>query len=354
MAETDDKLVKALQATIGIAPEITKALEKIIDSLGSAVTWIDHRFFAEDAAKRRARAAIIDAEGRGKVAQIEASTEILVQGMRERKTVVPGFDELPKSLAAVSPREERMHQRIHALEYQRQTNIENILVMAAEDLCETEAKTSTEKPTASPDPDWVTRYIAAAQEISNEEMQSAWAKVLAREVTKPGSFSLRTLEVLKNMTRSEAALFERIAPYVVGGTSLWHIFEKEMKIVTTFETIVLEEMGVLNSKKTLSQSYDLFTPHRFLVFGLADKSFMLFQRRDGTTSFQTPAYALLGPGRELLSIIKPRVPSDVPTTIESTVVGDGTRFRRIADEMFEMTDEGTLTILDDSALNWPE
>lgn len=352
MAETDDKLVKALQATIGIAPEITKALEKIIDSLGSAVTWIDHRFFAEDAAKRRARAAIIDAEGRGKVAQIEASTEILVQDMRERKTLVPSFDELPKALVAVSPREERMHQRIHALEYQRQTNIENILVMAAEDLCETETKISSDEPTVPPDPDWVSRYISAAQDISSEEMQSAWAKVLSREVTKPGSFSLRTLEVLKNMTRSEAALFQRIAPYVVGESYLWRVWEQK-GIFTLPEAFVLSEVGILASDRMLNHSYPPI-PNGIFFIKLRDNSVILFQCRNGSAGFQTPSYILQGPGRELLSIIKSEVPKDVPAMVESTVVGGGDAFRRIANEAFAVNQQGEIYFPDKSALTWPE
>lgn len=353
MAETDDKLVKAPQATISISLDITRAFEKILDSLGSAVSWIDRRFLAEDFAKRRARVAAVDAEAKGKVALIETSTEILVQDMRERKTVVPSFDEIPNALVAVSPREERMYHRIHAREFQRQTNLENILVLAAENLSEAEAKTSSDPATTSPDPDWVTRYIAAAQEISNEEMQSAWAKVLAREVTKPGSFSLRTLEVLKNMTRSEALLFERIAPYVVGGSYLWHVWEIK-GILTISEVIVLEEVGVLESNRTLTSTYALPPPHGLFGLRFTDDSFMLFQGRKNIRTFVTPAYVLRGPGRELLSIIKPEVPLDVPATIESTVVGDGKTFRRIANETFEVDGQDRVTFLNQSVPTFPE
>lgn len=38
-------------------------------------------------------------------------------------------------------------------------------------------------------------------------MQELWGKVLAGEVAKPGSFSLRTLSVLKSLSRDEAELF---------------------------------------------------------------------------------------------------------------------------------------------------
>ena len=42
-------------------------------------------------------------------------------------------------------------------------------------------------------------------------MQLLWGKILAGEVEKPGTFSLRTQDALRNLTQREAELFEKVA-----------------------------------------------------------------------------------------------------------------------------------------------
>ncbi|HBC3594512.1 DUF2806 domain-containing protein [Vibrio parahaemolyticus] len=66
------------------------------------------------------------------------------------------------------------------------------------------------------DPDWFTRWRDSAEKVSNEELRKLWAKALAGEVTTPGSYSLRTLEFLKNLSQLEAEKISKLAPYVLG------------------------------------------------------------------------------------------------------------------------------------------
>lgn len=54
-----------------------------------------------------------------------------------------------------------------------------------------------------------------AGEIGNEELQHLWAKILSVEVKQPNTFSLRTLDVVRNLTCEEAELFVKISPFVV-------------------------------------------------------------------------------------------------------------------------------------------
>ena len=89
-------------------------------------------------------------------------------------------------------------------EIQNQINLENIVNKAVK-FIENNSSISNE----SVDIDWMTRFINISQDISNEEMQNLWAKILANEVSKPNSYSLRTLEVLKSISHREAKLFSR-------------------------------------------------------------------------------------------------------------------------------------------------
>jgi len=86
----------------------------------------------------------------------------------------------------------------------KQLNIEYVIQQAIDDL-KHEKEISPEKP----DSDWVTRFFNITEDISTDHMQILWGKILAGEIKRPGSFSLRTLELLKNLNQHEAELFVR-------------------------------------------------------------------------------------------------------------------------------------------------
>ncbi|WP_052732782.1 DUF2806 domain-containing protein [Hymenobacter terrenus] len=65
------------------------------------------------------------------------------------------------------------------------------------------------------DQDWTTRLRSISQDVSSEEMQALWGNILAGEIKQPGSYSLRTLEVLQNLTQREAELFRIAANFTV-------------------------------------------------------------------------------------------------------------------------------------------
>jgi len=67
------------------------------------------------------------------------------------------------------------------------------------------------------DPDWSARFFTYAQDVSQQDLQRLWGRVLASEVTKPGGIPVRTLEILRNLTAVECRLFERFASCCTGG-----------------------------------------------------------------------------------------------------------------------------------------
>ena len=67
-----------------------------------------------------------------------------------------------------------------------------------------------EVPDNEPDHDWTARFVNDIQDVSSEEMQSLWAKVLAGEVQRPGSTSIQTLSILRNLDQATAKLFEKL------------------------------------------------------------------------------------------------------------------------------------------------
>ena len=56
-------------------------------------------------------------------------------------------------------------------------------------------------------PDWRRKFFIEAENICAEDLQELWGRVLAGELARPGTFSLRTLEALKHISQDEAEGF---------------------------------------------------------------------------------------------------------------------------------------------------
>lgn len=86
---------------------------------------------------------------------------------------------------------------------QKQKNLEQILKLAH--------LSCKDETAGDPDQDWLHRFFNMAQEVHNSSMQRLWAQVLKREVTNPGSTSMKALKVLQDMSPKEAQTLQRAA-----------------------------------------------------------------------------------------------------------------------------------------------
>jgi hypothetical protein len=89
----------------------------------------------------------------------------------------------------------------------QQENFENIVAQALPDL-EGDAKPE------EIDNDWMAHFFEAAKLVSDQEMQSLWARLLAGEANKAGSFTKRTLELVSNLDKYDAELFTDFCTFV--------------------------------------------------------------------------------------------------------------------------------------------
>ncbi|GAC15959.1 TIGR03899 family protein [Aliiglaciecola lipolytica] len=58
------------------------------------------------------------------------------------------------------------------------------------------------------DPDWFFSFSEMAENVNSPAMQELWAKIFTVEISAPGSFSLRTLQILKNLTHKDAKILK--------------------------------------------------------------------------------------------------------------------------------------------------
>jgi hypothetical protein len=61
--------------------------------------------------------------------------------------------------------------------------------------------------------DWVTNFFDKSRIVSDEEMQNIWAQVLAGEANSPGSYSKRTVNLLGDLDKRDAELFQTLCRF---------------------------------------------------------------------------------------------------------------------------------------------
>lgn len=91
-------------------------------------------------------------------------------------------------------------------EAKRQKNMEDIIDKAEPHLNE-EAKPDTMED------DWVANFFDKCRIVSDSEMQSLWARVLAGEANVPGTYSKRTVNLLSDFDKSDAELFTQLCGF---------------------------------------------------------------------------------------------------------------------------------------------
>ena len=99
----------------------------------------------------------------------------------------------------------RASKRFALEQYNKQINLENIIVKTRDELT---GKKVSDEPV---DKDWASRFMYIAQDVSREDMQKLLSKILAEEIKKPNTFSLKTLDFVKNLSKGDLILFKKIA-----------------------------------------------------------------------------------------------------------------------------------------------
>lgn len=118
------------------------------------------------------------------------------------------------------PIEDRAINRDRKLMLRKQQNIETIMQKTLGYCANSDIDSRT-------DHDWFSRYIALAENVGNATMQDLWAKILAGELYRPGSFSLKALKVFQDMSIHDAKLFAKACSLAVKDNS-----KKNIRIIS--------------------------------------------------------------------------------------------------------------------------
>lgn len=152
--------------------ELSKPANTLIEKVSSAIGGIFEPWQIKRVAKAEAEAGLIKAKG-----------DIEITELRRRA----------------------LHRFVEE-EATRQENMEEITKKSIPHLNEESNPTDMED-------DWVTNFFDKSRIISDDEMQNIWARVLAGEANAPGSYSKRTVNLLGDLDKRDAELFQTLCRF---------------------------------------------------------------------------------------------------------------------------------------------
>ena len=176
------------------------AIEKLLDYTASGVGSVAGAMLAPVKAHLEATANRITAHGEADALRIIASAQ------SDARSTLVSPDYIVQGEIDIA---QKVNQRIQFQEEKRQRNIESVVRQAATELG------NKDVPDNETDHDWTARFFGEVQDVSSEEIQSLWAKVLASETERPGSTSIQTLSILRNLDLATAIVFRRLCSVCV-------------------------------------------------------------------------------------------------------------------------------------------
>jgi hypothetical protein len=209
---------------------ISKVAELLIEKISNAIGVVIEPYQIPRLAKAESKAEII-----------RAQTQIEITDL-ERRAMVRWITE----------------------ESQKQDNIEIITLKA---LPELEASANPQKV----ENDWITNFFDKCRIVSDEEMQSLWAKVLAGEANSPGAYSKRTVNLLGSIDKSDAQLFTSLCGFgwLIGNVypliyDVQHSIYNNQNI--NFGSLThLDDIGLVSFKSVVNFSL-LHMPKQIIIF----------------------------------------------------------------------------------------
>jgi hypothetical protein len=187
------------------AEALARPIEKLIETVASGIGALSKPWMMRRVAKADVDVAKIRMLGQRELLKLQETTEV-AQGERGAKIIEAEFE---VGEADPMPLVQRARARFDYQESKRQANVENVIAEAAETL-----KAVNEVSDEHVSDDFSARLFSHVQDVSDDDMRRLWGRILAGEVVKPGRFSLRCLDVLRNLTKEEAKSFEETMPFM--------------------------------------------------------------------------------------------------------------------------------------------
>lgn len=146
----------------------------------------------------------------GKAAEIRSTTAARVQIISTEGDKIAEKITVPEQYIAKAS--EKFASKI----IKEQLNLDNITLIAAKEL--TNIATTDNEPIeehGAINDDWLNEFETLARLKSSEDMQLVFGKILSGEITKPGSYSIRTVRLISQLDNEAAKLFQILCSHAI-------------------------------------------------------------------------------------------------------------------------------------------
>jgi hypothetical protein len=164
---------------------------------------------------------------------------------------------------------------------------------------------SSPPPEKKIEEDWLHRWRECAGQISADELQALWGKILAGEVKAPGSYSYRLLEFIKNLTKDEAVLIEKVSCFMMSGFIAREPKDAiEAEGITFSMLLELQELGVIAGVESIGMqnTFKSQLPDRFIRILFNHGKGLLVESEEKDKILKIGAYVVTSLGKQLLML----------------------------------------------------
>jgi len=265
------------------------------------------------------------------LAQTERDAESIRAGRLtyEDGQVIPSPDHYGRSLpdrgVETVPSDVELAQEVRRIqlidEIRKEANLAKAIAVAEEVL----ERDEQEPPDSVVDEDWLYSWRDYAGRVSSEELQDLWGRVLAGEVKSPGSYSLRTLQFLKGISKHEAELISKVAKFVINGTIVVkkdQFFEREG--ITFSDLLFLQELGVLSGVEAhrMETQYKSMSDKKYIQCLVAGNKAILLEGDNPDYIVTLPVYVVTLIGKQILKLASFSVDPDYLESVGKDLASD--------------------------------
>lgn len=271
------------------------ALEKLIDYAASGIGAVAGTMMATWIERQKGKAKRIKAEADAD------SLRLIADAQADARRSLVTQDEVRRGILEIGP--DGIAQRVEFQEKKRQANIASVVQDAAAELGETEV------PDHAPDPDWTARFFDCVQDVSSADMRKIWAKILSGEVKGPGQTSLRTLDILKNMTAKDAHMFRETCDFIIDTAEDNFIFfpneyHRDHPVLSLGRVIHLQDFGLLHIVSSLQNTIKFSHKDNDGHFLIYKNKILRILAKEGQKEVSIPVLAVPKSGRELYQVVR--------------------------------------------------
>lgn len=164
------------------------------------------------------------------------------------------------------------------------------------------------------DNDFFWNTIEYSKDVSNEEMQTLIAKIIAGEYNVPGTYSMSTLQTIKMLGKNELELFEKICGLLIYENQI----PRELFRLPDSAKDLMQELGIDFGSLQLLQSLGLFLPNEMMTlvqnpkkdnfkFEYFSRSLLFIPENGKYSKIDLPSsYGLSAVGGQILKHLNPK------------------------------------------------